>query len=340
MVELSRNRVREQVVTPASSALELEERLKTDALQPIWLGSGFRCSAGRMMSAALHQLDELLYDSLESLSLPDVYIRLRELMESDNASMTDVAEVLSLDPALAARILRMANSAFYGFRSQVDTISRAANLLGMQKIHDLALTASVSKAFEGVTNELMDIDTFWYRSVHCGFLAQAIAEGSGMRNPESMFVRGLLHDIGHLVLFNRYPKECRQALARSDDGLDARLFEEQRLIGVDAIQFVAELVRVWQLPKSFVESFTHLMRPEDVAGNLAREIAVLHIAVQFSDGIDSDLLVRQVVERIRAPIWRLAELPPEVGSAALDASSMEMVDAMYHVLTQDDGMMP
>ena len=293
-----------------------------------------------MMSAALHQLDELLYDSLESLSLPDVYIRLRDLMESNNASMTDVAEVLSLDPALAARILRMANSAFYGFRSQVDTISRAANLLGMQKILDLALTASMSKTFEGVTNELMDIDTFWYRSVHCGFLAQAIAEGSGMRNPESMFVRGLLHDIGHLVLFNRYPKECRQALARSDEGLDARLFEEQRLIGVDAIQFVAELVRVWQLPKSFIESFTHLMRPEDVAGNLAREIAVLHIAVQFSDGIDSDLLVNQVVERIRAPIWRLAELPPEVGSAALDASSMEMVDAMYQVLTQDDGMIP
>jgi HD-like signal output (HDOD) protein len=292
------------------------------------------------MSAALHQLDELLYDSLESLSLPDVYIRLREVMESDNASMSDVAEVLSLDPALAARILRMANSAFYGFRSQIDTIPRAANLLGMQKIHDLALTASVSKALEGVTNDLMDIDTFWYRSLHCGFLAQAIAQGSGMRNAESMFVRGLLHDIGHLVLFSRYPTECRQALARSDEGLDARLFEEKQLIGIDAMQFVAELVRVWQLPGSFVDSFTHLMRPEDVAGDLAREIAILHIAVQFSDGVDSDLLISEVVERIRAPIWRLAELPPEVGAAALDASSMEMLDAMYHVLTQDDGMMP
>ena len=158
------------------------------------------------MSAAARQLDELLYDSLESLSLPDVYIRLREVMESDNASMADAAEVLSLDPALAARILRMANSAFYGFRSQVDTISRAANILGLQKIHDIALAASVSQAFEGMTNELMDLDTFWYRSVHCGFLAQAIAEGAAMRNTESLFVRGLLHDIGHLVLFSRYPK--------------------------------------------------------------------------------------------------------------------------------------
>jgi len=290
------------------------------------------------MQAAI-KFDEVLYDSLESLSLPDVYIRLREVMESENASMADAAEVLSLDPALAARILRMANSAFYGFRSEVDTISRAANILGMQKIHDLVLAASVSKTFEGMSNEFMDLDTFWYRSVHCAFLAKAIAEGAGMRNTESLFVRGLLHDIGHLVLFSHYPAECRQAMAQSDEGLDARLYEEHRLIGVDAMQFGAELARVWQLPGAFVDSFQHLTRPEDVASNLAREIAVLHIAVQISSGIDTDLLIDEVIQRIRPPIWRLAELPPEVGAAALDASTMEMVDAMYLVLTQHDAAM-
>lgn len=290
------------------------------------------------MSAAL-KLDELLYDSLESLSLPDVYIRLREVMESDNASMADAAEVISLDPALAARVLRMANSAFYGFRSEVDTITRAANILGMQKIHDLVLAASVSKAFDGVENELMDMDTFWYRCVHAGFLAQALAEGAGMRNTESLFVRGLLHDIGHLVLFSRYPKECRQAIVQGEEGLDARLYEEQELIGIDAMQFAAELANVWQLPPSFVDSFRHLMRPEDVADGLSREIAVLHIAVQFSNAIDTDLLIEDIVQRVRASIWRLAELPPEVGAAALDASAMEMVDAMYNVIARDDGLM-
>ncbi len=290
------------------------------------------------MSTALN-FDDVLYDSLESLSLPDVYIRLREVMESDNASMADVAEVLSLDPALAARVLRMANSAFYGFRAQVDTVSRAANILGMQKIHDLALAAGVSKAFDGITNSLMDIDTFWYRSVHCGFLAQAMAEGNGLRNTEALFVRGLLHDIGHLVLFSHYPRECREALSHADEGLESRLFHEHELIGADAMEFAAELARVWQLPQSFIDSFQHLMRPEDVAGPLAREIALLHVAVQFSHSVDGDLLLEEVVQRIRAPIWRLAELPPDVGAAALDASTLEMVDAMYLVLTRDDGVM-
>ena len=67
---------------------------------------------------------------------------------------------------------------------------------------------------------------------------------------------------------------------------------------------------------------------------------MLHIAVQISSGIDSDMLLEDVVQGIRAPIWRLAELPPEVGAAALDASTMEMVDAMYLMLTQHDAMMP
>lgn len=288
------------------------------------------------MSAAL-QLDELLYDSLESLSLPDVYLRLREVMASDSASMADAAEVISLDPALAARVLRMANSAFYGFRSSVDTITRAANILGMQKIHDLVLAAGVTQAFAGLDNPLLDMDTFWYRSVHAGFLARALGEGAGMRNAESLFVRGLLHDIGHLVLFHHYPDECRQAIARADDGLEGRLYEEQQLIGVDAMQFAAELVQVWQLPQSFVESFRHLMRPEDSAGASSHEIAVLHIAVQFSSGIDADLLIADIVQRIRAPVWQLAGLPPDVGAAALDVSAMEMIDAMYQIIARPNG---
>lgn len=283
-------------------------------------------------------LDQLLYDSLESLSLPDVYIRLREVMESEHASMADVAEVLSLDPALAARVLRIANSAFYGFRSQVDTVSRAANVLGMQKIHDLALAACVSKAVEGLDNTLMDLNTFWYRSVHCGFLAKQIAEGAGFRQTETMFVRGLLHDIGHLVLFSKYPEECRQALAQSDKGLEARLNAEEQAIGINAMQLAAELARVWQLPISFTDTFEHLMNPETLEGGLSREVAILNIAAQFSSGIDSDLLVEEILRQIRPRIWEIAELPQDVGTAALDASGLEMVDALYKILAQGEDM--
>jgi HD-like signal output (HDOD) protein len=287
-----------------------------------------------MSSADL--LDTLLYDSLDSLTLPDVYIRLRQVMDSENATMSDAAEVLSTDPVLAARVLRMANSAFYGLRSQVDTVTRAASILGMQKLHDLALAISVSKVANNLHNDLMDLNTFWNRSVHCGFLAKQIAESAGLRNSESIFIRGLLHDIGHLVLFMHYPDECRIALAHSDLGLEGRLKAEKETIGLNALQFTAELARVWQLPPTFIDTYLHLMRPEEIEPPLAREVAILNIAVQLIDGADSDLLEEDILKQIRPEIWDIAELRPDDITASLDASTQEMSDAMCRILTQQD----
>lgn len=281
-------------------------------------------------------LDKLLNDSLESLTLPDIYLRLREVMDSDEASMEDVAQVLTLDPALAARILRIANSAMYGLRSQVDTVTRAANMLGMQKIHDLVLAVSLSKTVGGLKNPVMDMHTFWYRSVHCGFLAKSLAEGAGLCHSESMFVRALLHDIGHLLLFNHFPEASRRAIAHSDKGLSARMLAEQEMIGIDAISLAAELVKAWGLPANFTESFHYLLAPQDARAAMIKEIAMLHIAVEISNGLDSDLLLDQVIAQVPRQIWVLAELPPEVGTAALEASSLEMIDAMYQIIVDAD----
>ena len=289
-----------------------------------------------MSQAAVEPEDQnaLSADALDSLALPDVYLRLREVMDAEDSSMEDAAEVLSMDPALAARVLRIANSAMYGFRSQVETLSRAAGILGMQKLHDLTLAVSVSRLAQTLHNELMDLETFWYRSVHCGFLARQIAEGAGLRNGESLFVRGLLHDIGHLVLFARDPAACRRALAQADQGFAARLQAERQELGTDAMHLGAQLCRLWLLPPGFAASYEHLLQPEQLEdAALARDTAILQIAVQFTSGMDSDLLAEQIVDHIEPQIWETAGLPPAVGSAALDASNLEMVEAMYRVLT-------
>jgi len=280
--------------------------------------------------------DRLIHSSLTSLSIPDVYLRLREVMEAENSNLDDIARVLSLDPALTTRILRIANSAMYGLRSQVETVSRAANVLGLQEIHNLALAAGVSKAVEHLDNTLMDLNTFWYRSVQCAFLAKTLAEGAGMRGAESLFIRGLLHDIGHLLMFTQHPRECRQALAKSDCGLQARLDAEEALMGVNALQLMAELANEWRLPNTFAQSFSHLMRPEVLDGTDAREVALLQVAVQLTNGLDADLLLEQVLQHIDPSVWQLAELPPEVAAAALDASNLEMVEVMYQTLTQPE----
>jgi len=277
----------------------------------------------------------LIQELQELVSLPDVYLRLQQLMNSEQASMEQVADVLLLDPALAARLLRIANSALYNFPARVETVSRATGILGLQQVHDMVLASCVARAFAGMDNDLLDMRTFWYRSVQCGILARTLAEGAGMAGGESLFVRGLMHDLGHLVLYHHYPRQCRTALAEAGDDYQALLQAEQHLIGCDANSLSAELMRTWQLPAVFGDSYQYLAEPWH-APQQQREIAMLHIATVVSHGLDTDLLLEQIMERIPARVWKTAALPPEVARLALEAADIELVDAMYRLLAGPD----
>ncbi|MCP4996268.1 MAG: HDOD domain-containing protein [Gammaproteobacteria bacterium] len=273
----------------------------------------------------------LASSAVNLISLPEVYLKLKQVIDSEDSSMEDVAKVVSLDPALVARLLKIANSALYSFPSQVETVSRAVNILGIREIHDLVLATSVAKAFQGLPNGLMDMNTFWFRSVQCGFLAQHLAQGVGNRRSESLFVLGLMHDIGHLVLYTNYPDQCRDAMAESGDDFIRRNELERQLIGCDAYQLGAEIMRSWSLPDAFVQALLHIDNPEGAVDH-NRDVAILHIAARLTHGVDTDLLLGELVAMIDSNVWDEAGLVPQVAALALDDSSLEVVDAMYQVL--------
>lgn len=284
---------------------------------------------------ALNTAEQLVQDSLTLISLPAAYTRLQEVMASEGSGMKDVADVVSLDPALAARLLRIANSAYYGLPSQVETITRAVNILGTRQIHDLALATSVAQAFEGLPNELMDMSTFWYRSVMCGFLARELARSCAMRETESLFVRGLLLDIGHLILYSRFPEACRQALADSGDDLLGFYRLERQLIGCDANELGAQLMKAWKLPQGFLDSFVCLQHPEE-GGAIAKQVAILHLAAWIAHGLNTDLLMEQIFEKIAAPAWDLVGLNQPQVVQVTDRVSGEMIEAMYRIFAVNE----
>lgn len=278
-----------------------------------------------------HQLAAGIVDLI---SLPEVYLQLQRVMDSKNATADKVAAVVSLDPALVAKMLKIANSALYNFPSTVETVSRAVNILGTQQIHDLVLAAGVTGAFRDLPNELMDMTVFWQRSVQAGILARTLGEGAGMHGGEALFVRGLLHDIGHLVLYRHFPDLCRKAIKEGEKGLCGLYAAERELIGCSAIEVTAEICKSWGLPASFVETFVYLGQPEQ-APHLGRETAMLHIAAQITHGMDTDLLLADIINEIRPEVWQLAKLPPDVAGAALDATGIELMEAMYRLLIAD-----
>ena len=149
------------------------------------------------------------------ISLPDIYLRLRSVLDDPDFSMSEVADVISRDPGMTARLLRLVNSAYFGLAAKIETVTRATSLLGTQQVHDLVLATSVADTFEGMSSEVMDMQRFWRRSIHCGILSRQLANKCNVLDSERLFVAGLLRDIGHLVMYQTIPLQSQQAMEQS-----------------------------------------------------------------------------------------------------------------------------
>ena len=221
-----------------------------------------------------------LVSSIGSLvTLPDVFIRINRLVEDPNSTMSDIARVASQDPSFTVRLLRVANSSFYGFSSTIDTVQKAVAIIGTSQIRSLALATSVASAFEGLPNTLVSMENFWRHSLYCALIARALAKQAGKLDPDALFTAALLHDIGELVIFNRMPQHAKEALMLVLDSADELpVYQaERQIMGFDHAQVGGELARQWKLPKMLEEciEFHHDIRS---AVHFQRETALVHIA--------------------------------------------------------------
>lgn len=110
--------------------------------------------------------------SAKLISLPEIYLRLNELIADPDYTMAEVALLVGRDPALAMRFLRVVNSPLNRRLNEIETVSHAVSLLGIQQVHDIVLCAAVAGAFDGVLTEVVSMKQFWQRSVYCAVTAQ------------------------------------------------------------------------------------------------------------------------------------------------------------------------
>lgn len=215
-------------------------------------------------------------------TLPDVAIRLNELISSPNASAQDLARVVQLDPGLSAALLKLANSAYYGLVSRVDTIARAISIIGERELQVMAMAASVVSTFKGLPEDLVDMPSFWDNSVTCGVIARILGRRCRLPRTEQLFLAGLLHGVGKLVFYartaDRYRTLLLETAARDDRGLAAA---EQRAFGFDYAALGAELLSIWKLPELLRVLVAYQLRPLE-ALDYKREAAVVHVACDMA----------------------------------------------------------
>lgn len=223
-------------------------------------------------------LPETLVKDIHSLmTLPEVALRVNELLSDPHSSNRQLEDVIRSDPALTAKLLKWANSPYFGGRDRIETISTAVNLIGRNQLRNLVLGISVASAFKHISPALVDMDVFWHNSVASGIIAKLLAKECGLQDREHLFIAGLLHGIGKLVMYSRLPKLCWQVLVHKEKGERAMAEAELLVFGYTHADVGAELLKSWKLPERFQYITGHYLNPSPY-DQYQPDIDLVHVA--------------------------------------------------------------
>lgn len=270
---------------------------------------------------------ELVSSAVQLVSLPDVYFRVKSLVDDPRSAMADIAQVIAYDPALSARFLKIANSAIFGFASKIETVSRAITLLGTQQVHDIVLATSVTRAFKGISSRVMNMEAFWRNSIYCGMLSRQLAIRCNVLDSERLFVEGLLRDIGHLILYQKVPELAEEALRRSRQEGKPLFRLERELLGFDYADVGGELLRSWKLPTSLQEAVRYHTEPSR-AREFPLEASIVHIADLIATPAGANEDADQLTLRVDPVAWRATGLSEESIDAVRQEVDQQVAEAL------------
>ncbi len=220
-------------------------------------------------------------------TLPTVIERITRLLQNPKTSAEEIGKAITTDQALATKVLKLVNSAFYGFPGKISTITHAIVILGFSTIKNVVLTASIFEAFhkKGDESAVFDLEQFWTHSIACGAAAQSIAKHLGFNDKEECFIAGLLHDLGKLILCQYLPEEFDKILALAKEKKILFFESEQELFDVTHQEIGAFLTQRWNLPQNLQNAVKFHHNPQPSC-DYYMMTAIVHCADIFVRALD------------------------------------------------------
>jgi HD-like signal output (HDOD) protein len=244
-------------------------------------------------------------------TLPTMMATITKLMQDPRTSAEQLGRAVGTDPALASKVLKLVNSAFYGFPGRIKTITQAIVILGFSTIRNVVLTTSVLKIFgKNSGHKGFDIEYFWEHSLLTGAIAKSLALEKDAPFTEETFIAGLLHDMGRMVLSQKLSAEFDKVAAHKEKNGGTLLQAEQAVLGLTHGEIGGWLARKWNLPTPFIDVMQYHHHPLE-AGALAAQqhkdtgnlIPIVHLADALSKDVKDGLPDPSAKERAVPKVW-------------------------------------
>jgi HD-like signal output (HDOD) protein len=270
-----------------------------------------------MNGAAIAELKQRISKLSELPTLPQVVQTVVAKIAQPSTSAEDLARVLERDQVLAAKVLRLANSPFYGFPSRIASVDHAVVVLGLNVVKGLTLCASALDIIQEA-----GMHQLWRHSLGVAMTSQIIARRLGLKNPEDVFVAGLLHDLGKVVLYLKAPEIWNQVEALSKANRTYMLDTEQTILDFTHAEVAGWLADAWHLPVVLREPM--LFHHQPAAAQTARvQTAIVHVADLLVKAMGCGQSGDDLVPALAPEAWALVNLPDEVLAECIEQAFME-----------------
>ena len=219
-------------------------------------------------------------------SLSTTVIKVLETCNDPRASANDLQRIISLDPVLTARVLKLINSAYYSPGVPITSLARAIVMLGLNTVKNLALSFAVIENLRSNGSFIVfSPDEFWTHSLCVGVIAKSLAarKGDTPQGLEAFFVAGLLHDLGKIPLNRLFPDEYHRAWETAEKDQDTLRHSEIKLFGMDHCSVGCMIAKKWRLGSTLVESLSHHHNPADSSQVDRDFVFIVALANQFAN---------------------------------------------------------
>ncbi len=258
----------------------------------------------------MQNLKDIILEMRSLEPFPQVASAVLQLAGRSGVQPSEVIEVVQTDPGITGKVLKLCNSAYYGFQREVGSLREAGNMLGVDTLVNLVLTSSANKYFRDYGGAPQKVrEALWTRSITQALASRLIATQQGYENPDRAYTAGLMQNIGQIVLDRFYAGESTRVEAEVACGRSV-LQAERVVLGINHAEVGARLSTEWNLPSFLVDTIRHHHEPEKATIDPLLTSTV-HLAETVLDLEPADKALR---------------LPFEVSEAALELTGLDPAD--------------